>query len=302
MRRRRAGWSVLATVMVASLAGCATDTIANNAVQTESVTVTMTAERSTGTSEPTAESAMEPTGVSATPTTETSGLGLEALVADIEQHWGAQVQIAVMTPERVESAGNFTPLPAWSTIKVPLAVAALRNDPSLSTVALSAIAVSDNEAAERLWESLGGGEAAAEAVEKALRESGDTTTRVNPQVTRPGFTAFGQTVWPLEAQVGYAQYLSSAPGAAEAEVRSAMEQIAPTQAYGIGQLPGSHFKGGWGPEPTGPYLVRQFGFVDGQALAIATIAADGTYEGGQRVLNDAVAKLGAYIEMNGTVE
>ncbi|MDV8022177.1 hypothetical protein [Rhodococcus sp. IEGM 1330] len=69
--------------------------------------------------------------------------------------------------------GTWTSGVAWSTVKVPLAVAALRRggDAALAD-ATAAIESSDNAAAEALWGSLGDSAAAAAAVESVLRQGG----------------------------------------------------------------------------------------------------------------------------------
>lgn len=106
---------------------------------------------------------------------------------------------------------------AWSTIKVPIAVAAGRENGWAATrgLATPAITVSDNDAARGLWDSLGGEARAAARVEAALAAAGDGETRVQPTVTRPGFTPFGQTQWPLVAQARAMAGLACEPSASE---------------------------------------------------------------------------------------
>ncbi|MDO4929079.1 MAG: hypothetical protein Q3976_08510 [Corynebacterium sp.] len=69
--------------------------------------------------------------------------------------------------------------------------------------------------------------------------------------------------------------------------------------YGLGQISGAIFKGGWGPSPAGVYGLRQFGLVangDGYvAVALAATSPDGSYEGGQAVLNAMAANLQAVV-------
>lgn len=67
----------------------------------------------------------------------------------------------------------------------------------------SAITVSDNASAGRLWAGLGGGTRAANAANEQLRAAGDSTTSIQPKVLRSGFTAFGQTMWSLRDQVAF---------------------------------------------------------------------------------------------------
>ena len=184
-------------------------------------------------------------------------------------------------------------VPAWSTIKVPLSIAAVRDGSADMSALTSAITVSDNAAAEQLWEGLGQPEGAAEKVERVLSEGG-VQTQVSAQVTRPGFSAFGQTMWTTEGQATFASHLQCLAGAQS--VMEAMGSIAGGQNYGLGQIPGAMYKGGWGPNESGAYGVRQFGLIprgDGTfaAVAIAAVSPDGSYESGQAQLNRLAQKL-----------
>ena len=57
----------------------------------------------------------------------------------------------------------------------------------------------------------------------------------------------------------------------------------------MGQIPAAHFKGGWGPDPQGRYLVRQFGIVpiNGRnvAVALAVRPHDGSFDSGTSALS-----------------
>ena len=182
-------------------------------------------------------------------------------------------------------AGTLTSTVAWSTIKVPLAIASVRADggrPSATTAALlrRAITQSDNAAAEKLWARLGSPTAAARAVEAVLRDAGDPKTQVESRRVRAGYTPFGQTVWPLARQTQFAARLPCLSGTDA--VLSAMGQVVPSQRWGLGRLTGARFKGGWGPGTDGRYIARQFGIVTlpqgGQvAVAIASQPADGSF-------------------------
>ncbi len=63
-----------------------------------------------------------------------------------------------------------------------------------------------------------------------------------------------------------------------------MGRVEADQRWGIGTIAGSRFKGGWGPSPTGAYLVRQIGVIgtpNGMiAVALAAQPASGTYDDG----------------------
>ena len=122
--------------------------------------------------------------------------GFGAVAAQV----GVPVGVALAPVGRGDSRpimlGDNTPQVAWSTIKVPLAVAAERqNGPS--TAESNAIINSDNASAEALWSSLGSDAVAARKVTAVLREGGDTQSTVPAQRLRAGFTVFGQTVWTL---------------------------------------------------------------------------------------------------------
>lgn len=202
--------------------------------------------------------------------------------------WG----IAYLSPEGgVTALGTLGDGAAWSTIKVPLSVAALREQGAgVTSQAHAALSWSDNAAAAQLWAALGPPDEARAAVDEVLRSWGDATTTTQTTQVRPPFSAFGQTSWSLEGQVRAARGLDCAEDdPAVTTVLDSMGQVVTDQSWGLGRLDGSRFKGGWGPGPDGRYLVRQFGLVhlDGQAypVAVAARAEDGTLDAGARTLD-----------------
>lgn len=181
------------------------------------------------------------------------------------------------------TAGTWTTGVAWSTAKVPVTVAAQRRSASARTErrARRAITQSDNRAAEQLWSQLGTPRVAARRAQRVLRDAGDTSTVVQRRRVRPGFTAFGQTRWALTDQARFAAGLRCLPDGQP--VLALMGRITPSQRWGLGQRPGTRFKGGWGPVGSG-YLVRQLGVVtlpDGSeaGVAIAVSSPDGFTRG-----------------------
>ena len=205
-----------------------------------------------------------------------------ALAAELNATVGIVVRPVGAGPEPV-TAGEWSTGTAWSTIKVPLAIAGLRETepPEVTEAMRAAITQSDNDAAESIWTSLGDPATAAQKVEAVLAEAGAPAT-VESQKVRPEFTAFGQTEWSLNDQ---ATFLSSAAcDPRNRPVMDLMGQIAPDQHWGIGQIPGAEFKGGWGPSLDGNYLVRQFGVIpvnDGMAVvAVAVEPNSGAFEDG----------------------
>lgn len=189
--------------------------------------------------------------------------------------------------------GDQSPQIAWSTIKVPLAVAAQRkNGPSDAETA--AIVASDNAAAESLWASLGSPAEAAAAVTRVLREGGDEHTTVPSRRLRPEFTVFGQTTWRLADAAVFSAHLPCLPDTGR--IVSLMRNVAGNQQWGLESVPGRQtaVKGGWGPSVSGGYLVRQIGLLtlrDGRQVGVAmsTQTSAGSMEPGTQVL-DGVAQ------------
>lgn len=207
-----------------------------------------------------------------------------------------KVGLAVMPVggERMVIVGDWTTGAAWSTMKVPLTLAALRQNSNYTGSATTAITTSDNAAADTLWQSLGTADVAAQTVQDVLREGGDTTTKVPATRTRSEYSAFGQADWALADQLRFASQLPCLPQSDA--VTTLMGKISYGQRWGLGTLDNAEFKGGWGPDTGGNYLVRQFGLlpVDGGELAIALAAQpnSGSFDDGTVMLN----KLAALIE------
>ncbi len=267
---------------------------------TETTTETLTATSGAGTTpEPTPPPhSPAPTPPPAGPSGATGGdADLATLVAEVTATYGGAAGVAVSDGASASTAGELTTGPAWSTIKVPISVAALRLDPSLTPVVQQAVSASDNDAAQQLWAALGTPEQAGMATQSVLAEGGDATV-VNTAVTRPEFSSFGQTQWALADQAGFAARLPCLPGTGAEAVTAAMGAVTPGQDYGLGSLPGALFKGGWGPDESGGYLVRQFGMLplpdgDHVAIAIAARPGSGSYEDGQAMLDRLAAGVGA---------
>lgn len=187
----------------------------------------------------------------------------------------------------VEVHGDPTTLVAWSTIKVPLALAAIRSADGgdWSGDVERALTASDNAAADSLWQRLGAGEAAAGAIETQLRRGHDTRTEVPAEVTVPGYSAFGQSRWRLTDQTRFTAALPCLTGSSS--VTEAMGRVVDGQRWGLGTIPGARFKGGWGSTPEG-YVVRQLGIVPGTKgdLAVTLQVRTGTHEEGTAIADE----------------
>lgn len=188
-------------------------------------------------------------------------------------------------------SNNGVAVPPWSTIKVPIAIAAFRNDSAAAQPYVApAITQSSNEAAAQLWASLGDPSRAATLTEQVISE-GKSSATVQTKVVRPGFSSFGQSDWSVPEQATFASNLRCIQGSEP--VTKYMGQIASGGGYGLGIIPGALFKGGWGPDESGNYGARQFGLVPNGAgkfvaVALAATSPDGTMEGAQARLTEAV--------------
>jgi hypothetical protein len=185
--------------------------------------------------------------------------------------------------------GDWVSGPAWSTAKLPVTITALReeNPPTVTDSMRAAITESDNAAAESIWEQLGDPVTAAHKVEAVLGKYGDPTT-VEWRKLRPQFTAFGQTIWSLTNQARFTAAAMCDSG--NAPIFTLMGQVENGQRWGLGVIPDTRFKGGWGPSPTGNYLVRQLGVLKMPTglttVAVATQPASGSFNDGTQELTE----------------
>ena len=174
---------------------------------------------------------------------------------------------------------------AWSTVKVPLAVAVLRA--GVGGPVADAIVDSDNAAAEELWSRLDN--AAPELVQTVIRDAGDDVTVVESRRLRAEYTPFGQTRWALVDQARFAAGLARVLDASP--VVELMSSLCAEHRWGLAAK-GYAAKGGWGPGLEGEYMVRQFAVVPGESgivgVALAAEVRDGGYEAGVEVI-DALA-------------
>jgi hypothetical protein len=202
----------------------------------------------------------------------------------LESQLPAEVGISIVTVgSSPVSYGSWSSGVAWSTIKVPLAIAALRAGPDDAGLVFATITQSDNGAAEQLWTLLGDPADAARQVQAVIREVGDVTTEVESRRLRAEYTAFGQTRWSLADQARFAAGCTHVRDASP--VVELMGELTADHRWG---LAGKSFaaKGGWGPGVHGGYLVRQFAMVsDTVGVALAAEVHDGGYEAGVDVVN-----------------
>jgi hypothetical protein len=231
--------------------------------------------------------------------------------AQLARSLGGQVGLAVSGTGRdqpVERLGPLQDAVAWSTSKVPVAMAVIADGRAATHQQdlAQAITVSDNAAAVRLWESLGGGQTAARALEAQLRAAGDDATQIEYRTLRASFTPFGQTAWSLSNQVRFAAGMGCTDAGRQA--LALMGEVAASERWGLGAagVP-ARLKGGWGPgwQPgvAEGYLDRQMGVVIIRgvpvAVAIAALSDDGGHEDATRALTLIARWLVAHANVRG---
>jgi hypothetical protein len=252
---------------------------------------------------PTKATAARPTAAATPPVAAPPAVAdLAADFAQLAGRLNATVGIAVSAVgvgQNPITLGDWQSGPAWSTIKVPLIIAALgqENPPVITAAMRAAITESDNVAAESIWANLGPPVTAADKVQAVLRQNSDPNTIVQSQRVRPPFTAFGQTDWPLKQAARFTA--SAVCNPANAPVFDLMAQVDPEQSWGIGTIPAARFKGGWGPSPTGDYLVRQIGVLTTDrgmiAVALAAEPGSGKFDDGAADLTAIAGWLSAHL-------
>jgi Beta-lactamase enzyme family len=240
-------------------------------------------------------------------------------------------RLAAGLPGRVELAvapvgagtavtlGGDMPAHGWSTTKVPVltALLAARGEslsPQERSWAASAITASNNESILELFHDLerieGGLIGASSYVQELLRRSGDEETTVATAPPPAGaVTTFGQTKWKPSNAVKFFNALArgcllSPQGTGY--VLELMRHVEPSESWGLGSggFARIAFKGGWGPESGGVYIVRQAGIVDvgsSRAVTVAIIAfppaGAGSFEVGTAMLTETATWLHGHLRL-----
>jgi len=175
---------------------------------------------------------------------------------------------------------------------VPVLVALLhalsRSGLSRAQLALAqqAITASDNGSILSLFGDLerlqGGLDGASSYIQQLLRASGDHDTVVATGPPPPGaVTTFGQTEWTPENATKFFRALGDdclLSSSQSGYVLGLMERIVSSESWGLGSGGFSvsvAFKGGWGPEASGGYLVRQSGIIapgTDRGMAVSIVA------------------------------
>ena len=201
---------------------------------------------------------------------------LDRLVADVVGRHGGRATVAVGG----FTAGDNRPEPAFSTMKVPLAIAALRQSQAFYPDAEAAVTRSDNPAAHRMFDQV-----PAAGYEGVIREAGARTT--TPSGYQMG------TLWTTSDQAAFASGLRCVAG--HEPVLDMMGRIVDYQHWGLGRIGGARYKGGWNYHEGG-HLARQFGLIPGPngdiAVAITAHSPKG-HEGSFAMLDELANGLSA---------
>ena len=224
----------------------------------------------------------------------TTAQQLAPAFSELTARTGSELVLAwapVGRPEAVQVLGSASTFDAWSTIKVPIALAAVQKregalPASAKSDMVSMLTHSDNNSASRMFAGLKQFGEPAAVVEGVLASAGDTPTKVDR-------SRFGLTEWrPSDA----ARFASMLPCSRYAdEVLETMKGVVADQRWGLGAVEGSRFKGGWGRSSDG-YLVRQVGVVldgsgAGVGVSLLTQPKAGTHAAGTATLSEAATWL-----------
>jgi hypothetical protein len=218
-----------------------------------------------------------------------------------------ELAVAPLGEGSTKVLGADVPAHGWSTTKVPVLVALLKARGARgltaqeNSLAHSAITESNNESILALFGDLeqieGGLDGASAYIQQLFRQSGDDETLVTTAPPPPGaVTTFGQTEWRPSEAVKFFRALGNRcllPADQSSYVLNLMGNIEPSESWGLGSAGFSSvaFKGGWGPEPSGAYLVRQSGIIDvgssrGVAVSIVAFPSSGSFSTGTQMLTD----------------
>jgi hypothetical protein len=236
--------------------------------------------------------------------------GAGASFASLESRLAGSVGLAVapLGSGPIMAFGQVRVAHAWSTSKVPVLTTLLYDDatdgrilsPQERTDAALALEQSNNAAIEALFAELeqihGGLIPASEAVQQMLSNGGDDTTIINTAPNDQGFTTYGQTEWPVTGEVTF--YRSLARGCLldphdTAYVLGLMRNVIGYERWGAGSAgyPSSltvAFKGGWGPDSSGDYQVRQTAIIGsgnrGYVVSMLALPSSGTFADGTSMI------------------
>jgi hypothetical protein len=183
------------------------------------------------------------------------------------------------------------------------------------TDATLAIEQSDNAAIDALFGRLeqihGGLVGASLAIQKLFRRAGDHRTVVNTAPNDRGFTTEGQTAWSTRGEVLFYRALARGCllGSHDTNfILGLMGHVVSWERWGIGSAGyptavGLAFKGGWGPDASGRYQVRQTGVVvsrkRGYVLSILALPTSGSFSAGTAMVTSVAEWARQHLNLTG---
>ena len=220
-------------------------------------------------SDPETEKASAPATASPAPNPDSVRTQLDRAVDKAARKYHAKVGVAISAGDVTIAVGDKGKGPVWSTIKVPIAIAALKDGADKSLVDL-AIKESDNDAAYSLWSQVQWHEGSADkAVEELLEDYGSHADIHD--------TAFGYSTWSLKDQAVFGAELPCIEEAGY--VHKVLKDIVSWQKIGLSKEKRTRAKSGWGlDEDDNEYTYRQFGVheVAGKRVGVAlSVVTDG---------------------------
>lgn len=188
--------------------------------------------------------------------------------------FGGTAAIAFSDGKTFRVWGDDAPHYSYSTVKVPISVAALRHNRANMGKVRAAITYSDNAAATTMRSSVPAG-----SVDRVVNEAGSRTAA-------PVTGWWGNTPWSTSQQAKFVANLPCVAGAKP--VVDLMGQVVPEQRWGVGRIPGAKIKGGWAPRD-GRWMFRQMARIPTKhgvvAVALTARPGSGGYGDAQAMIN-----------------
>lgn len=235
---------------------------------------------------------------------------------------GVGLAVAPLGQGGIHAFGRAQTAAAWSTSKVPVLVTLLHNyeqsgkvlSPAGRTDATLAIEQSDNAAIDALFSQLeqiyGGLVPGSKAMTRMLRKAGDDATTINTAPNNRGFTTEGQTQWSVSGEVSFYRALARGcllNGQDTSYVLSLMRSVIPSERWGAGSAGyptrvSLGFKGGWGPDVSGSYQVRQTAIVGsgahGYVISVLALPSSGLFGDGTSMVTGLVTWAREHLNLN----
>ncbi|MEY8566933.1 hypothetical protein [Corynebacterium sp.] len=231
-------------------------------------------------------------------------VALAGVVEEVSGEFGVTAGATMRAGGGIVHVGELQDAPALSSIKVPVSVAAvqksLRDGQPVEDLVPDidqAITVSDNDAALRLWQTLGNDDEAAGELGAVLGQGGDPTD-TTVDWSRDDYEGFGDIAWTLDHQTIFANRMACVLGSEQA--LDAMGRLTEEHSTGLAQLEGARVKGGWGDTADDSFILREFGLVGPVGaqvpVAVAVIPEDGSEETARAAVSEMARRIAPLVD------